>query len=74
MKDFIKHLLIQFEEQSVSHELITSETEFREIPGYDSMTALMIIAMLDEEYNISISSDKFDTLRTVGELYNLIKR
>jgi acyl carrier protein len=37
------------------------------------MTALSLIAMADEEYNVRITGDEIKKSNTVADLYNLIK-
>jgi acyl carrier protein len=69
-KAFIANFCSQFEEPAPS---INLNTIFRNLDGWDSMTALMIIAMLDEEYGYQIDPEKFKSINLVGELYELIK-
>lgn len=51
---------------------ITTDTVFRKLEEWDSMTALSLIAMLDEKYNISVSGEELQKLNTVQDLYNLV--
>ena len=41
--------------------------------GWDSLTSLSIIAMIDTDYNINISAEELVSLSTVGDLKNYIK-
>ena len=49
MTDFIEKLAEQFDD--VDAGLLTTETKFHELDDYTSLVALMIISMIDEEYN-----------------------
>lgn len=70
MDNFISNLKKQFEENDLS---INLESKFRDLDGWDSMTALMVIAMLDEEYNVQIDPEEFKNFEYVHELYDLVK-
>jgi acyl carrier protein len=70
LEAFIDVLADQFDETDKSE--FTSETRFKELEDWGSLTALAIIAMVDEEYNISISGDVIKKSSTVQELYNNI--
>lgn len=50
---------------------ITGETKFRELDEWDSLAVLSVLAMINDEFDITISRDKFEKVNTVGELYNL---
>lgn len=70
MDEFILKLKEQFEEENIS---IYHNSKFRDLDGWDSMTALMVIAMLDELYNYQIDPEEFKKYEYVYELYDLIK-
>lgn len=69
MEKFLKNIKDQFEEQKFSIEI---DDKLTEIEGYDSMTALMIISMLEEEYNLLISADDLNKETTLKSLYKKI--
>ena len=48
------------------------DTEFKNNDEWDSMTALTLITLLDNEFNISISGEKLKELNTVKDLINYI--
>lgn len=70
MEKFIELFLEQFDD-AVTIE-VTQETRFREIEGWTSLVALMVITMIDEEYSITITGDDMRSASTIGELYNLV--
>ena len=71
LKEFIVNFAEQFDD--IENVELTPETRFRDIEGYTSLVALMIITMVDEEYNVTISGDDMRSVNTIGELYNLVE-
>lgn len=74
MKDteFVKNFAAQFEETDQS--MITMDTNFRDIEGWSSFTALSIIAMVDEIYNLKISGNDIKNAVTVRDIFDLIQK
>ena len=70
ISDFIANVTEQFDLLS---EPLTPETRFREIPEWSSLEALLIITMVDEEYNIVLPPDEMRRTQTIQELYNLVE-
>jgi len=48
-------------------------SKFRDLDEWDSLTALSLIAMLDEEYKITVTGDQIKKLETLGDIFNLLK-
>ncbi len=48
------------------------ETDFQAYPSWDSLTALLVLDMLDENYDIEVSAEDLRDCETVGDLYKLI--
>lgn len=48
-------------------------TEFRQIPGWSSMQALIIIASFNWEYNVSVSAEEMKEADTLQDLFDLVK-
>jgi acyl carrier protein len=48
------------------------DTEFKNNDEWDSMTALSIITLLDEEFNVNISGEKIKEMTTIQDLINHI--
>ena len=59
MKEFVSNFAAQFDETEES--VFTPETRFREIEEWSSLVALSVIAMVDEEYDVT--SKKETTLK-----------
>ena len=51
---------------------IKNETKFRELAGWDSMTGMTILLMIEENYKIKIDNDKFKQLITIEDLFTYI--
>ena len=72
LNDFIEKFAEQFEE--TENAIFTGNTNFKELDEWTSLTALSIIAMLDEEYNISLKSDYLLKSSTIEELFERINK
>lgn len=70
LKDFIEKFSEQFDDVDVT--TLSAETKFREIEGYTSLVALLIITMIDEEYNVTVTGDDIKKQVTIGDLFNLV--
>jgi len=71
MEKFIENFAAQFEETDAV--LFTAETKFREIDEWSSLTALSIIAMVDEEYHTRLTGDDIRASKTIEDVYNCVK-
>lgn len=69
--DFISSFAGEFEETPA--EKFLPDTNFRELDEWDSLTALSIIAMVDEKYAKQITGADIRSSTTIEELYNLVK-
>ena len=49
-----------------------SETEFKNNDEWDSMTALSLITVIDQEFGITISGEKIKELNTIKDLINIL--
>lgn len=47
--------------------------QFRGYPEWDSLAQLTLIAMLDEEFGVSIEMKRFNELLTVHDLFEAVK-
>lgn len=71
IKEFIENFAAQFDETEAS--AFTPETVFHELDEYSSLIALSIIAMVDEEYDVTIKGDDMRSAVTIEDLYNIVK-
>lgn len=70
LEEFIEVFAEQFDDTDRSE--FTSETRFKELDEWSSLIALSVIAMVDEECNVSISSDAIKESDTIEDLYHKI--
>lgn len=70
LNEFIEKFAEQFDDADVGS--LTAETKFREIEGYTSLVALLIITMIDEEYNVTVTGDDMKKQITIADLFNLV--
>ena len=62
-----------FQEQFDETEGIQASTVFHDLDEYSSLIALSIIAMIDEEFNVTVKGDDMRSSVTVEDLYNIVK-
>lgn len=71
LKEFIKNFADQFEDTPV--EELTAEAKFKELDEWSSLIALTVIAMVDEEYNVTLSGEDIRESETIEDLFNRVK-
>ena len=70
IKEFIENFAEQFDETDASE--FTAETVYKELDEWSSLVALSIIAMIDEEYDVTLKGDDIRNTSTIGDLFNLV--
>ena len=71
LNEFIENFAEQFDETDASE--ITATTVFHDLDEYSSLIALSIIAMVDEEYDVTLKGDDMRSAVTVEDLFNIVK-
>lgn len=71
LTEFITHVAEQFEDTDVSQ--IVASTKFQELDEYSSLIALSLIAMIDEEYDVTIKGNELRSAITIEDLFNIVK-
>lgn len=71
IKEFIEHFAEQFDDTAV--EVFKPETEFKALDEWTSLTALSIISMIDEEYDIAIGGADIRNAKTIEDLYRVVE-
>jgi acyl carrier protein len=71
LKDFIENFAAQFDDTDASE--IKEDTVFKELDEWSSLIALSVIAMVDEEYDVTLKGDDMRTANTIEELYQIVK-
>lgn len=70
IKEFIKNFADQFDETDAS--VFAADTKFKTIAEWSSLSALSIIAMVDEEYDVEINGQDIRSCDTIADLFNLV--
>ena len=71
LNEFIENFAAQFDETDTN--VFTPETKFRELEEYSSLIALSIIAMVDEEYDVTLKGNDIRSSETIEDLFNVVK-
>lgn len=69
-RTFVENFADQFDD--TDPETITFETVFRDLDDWSSLTALLIIAMVEEEYGVTLKGDDIIASKTIEDLYNIV--
>lgn len=56
-----------------SKDLITADTNFRQLEEWDSLTGMSIVVLLEENYDVPISDKAFKSFATFSDIFNYIK-
>lgn len=72
IKEFIQKLEGEFED--VPKGTLTPATKITDIKGWGSMHALIVIALVDTEYGVTIKGDELKQIQSVQELYDLVQK
>ena len=71
LNSFIEHFAEQFDETDASE--FKAETVFKDLDEWSSLIALSIIAMVDEEYDVTLKGDDIRNSSTIEDLFNIVK-
>ena len=70
LNEFVAHFAEQFDATDAS--VFTPETRFRDIDEWSSLIGLSVIAMVDEEYDVTLKGDDVKNSNTIMDLYNIV--
>ena len=70
MKVFIANFADQFDEIDV--DILTAETNYRNLEEWSSLVALSVMAMVDDEYDVELKADEMRKTNTIQELFDLV--
>ena len=71
LNEFIANFAEQFDETDAS--LIKADTVFKDLDEWSSLTALSVIAMVDDEYDVIIKGADIKNNKTIEDLFNVVK-
>ena len=70
INDFIENFAAQLDDTDES--MITPETIFKQLDEWSSLTALSIIAMVDDEYDVIVKGNDIINSDTIQDLFNVV--
>lgn len=70
IKEFIEKFAEIFDDTDAS--TLTPETKFRELDEWSSLSALGVIALADEEFDVELSGTDMRKAATIQELFELL--
>ncbi len=71
LDEFVELFAEQFDDTDASG--IQADTKFHELDEWSSLIALSVIAMVDEEFDVTIKGDDVTSAVTVEDLYNNVQ-
>lgn len=71
IKEFVENFAAQFDETDAS--VFTPETRFRDLEEWSSLIGLSIIAMVDEEYDVTLKGDDIKTSNTIQDIFEKVQ-
>lgn len=70
LQEFIENFAAQFDETDATE--FTADTKFKQLDEWSSLTALSIIAMVDDEYDVIIKGNDIISSDTIQDLYDVV--
>lgn len=70
LNEFIEKFAEQFDETDASE--FKADTEFKALDEWSSLFALSIIAMVDDEYDVTLKGDDIRSSETIEDLFNIV--
>lgn len=70
-ESFLEGLKDQFENSEAEN--ITLDGKFAQLATWDSLTRFSIIAFVEDDYNIVITSEQLNSFETPNDLYSYIE-
>jgi acyl carrier protein len=65
--------LLEKEFDDIEPNSLSPQTNYRNIPNFSSMHALIIIAFIDNKFDILLSGEELKNTEAIEDLYNLVK-
>jgi acyl carrier protein len=69
INEFIQKLQGEFED--IPAGFLKPETKISDIEGWGSMHALIVIALIDTEFGVTLKGDELRKIQSVQELYDM---
>ncbi len=72
IQEFIDNFAAQFDETDPDE--IKADTKFKDLDEWSSLTALSIIAMVDDEYDVIIKGNDILKSDTIQDLFAIVEK
>jgi acyl carrier protein len=69
--EFISHLEAEYEDMKPG--MLKPDSVFREVFEWNSINALILIALVKTEYDVTINAEDIATSKTVADLFQIIE-
>ncbi len=69
--DFVKLFSDQFDDTPV--ESFSPDLAFRDLDEWSSLTALSVIAMVDDEYDVQLKGEDIRNVHTISDLFETVR-
>lgn len=67
-----KHFFLRLEEDLELEIEINGETNIKDLDDWDSMAAMVLIGLVNEEFSVTLNSDDIENITTVNSLMERI--
>ena len=71
LEEFVALFAEQFDDTDPSE--ITTTTVFHDLDEWSSLVGLSLIAMIDDEYDVTIKGDELRAAKTINDVFELVK-
>lgn len=68
MNEFLEKIAEILEEKDIGE-----ADDLKSFPQWDSLSVLSVIAMLDANYGVNLRGADFESISTIGDLWNLVQ-
>jgi acyl carrier protein len=58
---------------SIPESDLSDSTELKSIPAWDSMTHMVLISRLEEQYSVQLTGDEIADMKTVGDARRFLR-
>lgn len=70
LEEFVELFAEQFDEANAAE--FSADKNFRELDEWSSLIALSIIAMVDDEFDITLLGDDIKNSNTIRDIYDIV--
>lgn len=71
LNEFVAKFAELFEDIDTTN--FNAQTDFRDNQEWSSLIGLSVIAMVDEEYDVTLKGDDIKNSKTIEDIYNIVK-